>query len=294
MTVVPIRPPVTIGGSQVADAIGVGWNSPIRIFGELTGKRGFERDDSDAMWWGNELQPTIFKRLVHEGYDVVEVENRVELHDTQRPWLVGHPDGYGVNELDGLVVEAKAQAYPHADLSAEVQTLTYMHLGGYAGGLLATLRGLHLDVREVERVERHIDLILFKLDEFWSYVEADEWPPVSGHPDDSDALRTAYPEHVPNKLRRETKEIREARRELKLMREQDGKHGARSRRKNYLAGLIQAHMGEAQTLISLHDEPVARWTAYMGRSFDKARFEKDHPRLAAEYTTIDTQRRLTL
>ena len=290
--------PVTLGGSTIANAIGCGWQSPIRTFGELTRKPGFERHESDAMRLGTKLQPVIFSELRDDGYDVCEYADAgyphgFEIRDAARPWLVGHPDGFGENQHDGLVVEAKAQAYTHEDVSAVIQLLTYMHLGGYAGGLLATLAGLHVDVREVERSETQIELILHLAERFMEYVWADEWPPATGHNDDRAAMELAYPA-TPGKAVRETRAVRDARRELKVMREQDGKHGARSRRKAYLEGIVTQHMGDATELVSLHDETVARWTPSSTSRFDTKRFRVEHPGLAEQYTTTTPNRRLSL
>jgi len=288
--------PVTLGGSTIANAIGCGWQSPIRTFGELTRKPGFERRESGAMRLGTRLQPVIFAELEDDGWSVMEYRatmNDYELRDPARSWLIGHPDGFGYEEHDGLVVEAKAQAYTHEDVAAVIQLLTYMHLGGYAGGLLATLAGLHVDVREVERSETQIELILHLAERFMEYVWADEWPIQTGHPDDRAALELAHPA-TPGKRIRETRAVRDARRELKVMREQDGKHGARSRRKAYLEGVVTQHMGDATELVSLHDETVARWTPSSTARFDTKRFRVEHPGLAEQYTTTTPNRRLSL
>lgn len=260
----------TIGGSRVADAIGVGWNSPIRVAGELLGVRGFEpKEDTAAMRLGRRLQPVIFAELNETGWPCEEYDTEADGLPVSiiggapdRPWLVGHPDGYGVNELDGAVIETKAQGYPHADLSAKIQTLVYEHLGDYSTGFVATLAGLRLEVEEVPRDEEKIGRVLALLDRFWEYVQAGQLPPPTGHHDDRAALASWYPEHTPGRKIRETRAVRTARRELKLLNEQDGKHGSRTRRKAFLAGVVTAHMGEAEHLISADGETVAKWTRY--------------------------------
>ena len=293
---------LTLGGSRVADAIGLGWSSPIRTFGELTGKPGFARRDDDlsalgAMRLGRRLQPVIFAELNEDGYPCLEHEPDAPgyvVTDPARPWLIGHPDGHGIESADGLVIEAKAQAYPHADLSAQVQTLVYMHLDGYSGGLIGTLAGLHVEAVELPRDDEKIGRILVLLDRFWEHVESDKWPAPTGHPDDRGAIGDAYPAHEPGRKIRETRAVMEARRELRMLNEQDGKHGARTRRKAYLASVVTEHMGDAELLISAHDEVVARWPAYPSQRLDTKRLREDHPELAEAYSSTTTSRRLTL
>jgi len=288
----------TLGGSRVADAIGLGWSSPIRLFGELTGKPGFApASDNGAMRLGRRLQPVIFAELTEMGYPCAEFHPghaQYEITDPERPWLIGHPDGAGLASLDGLVVEAKAQPYPHADLSAQVQTHVYMHLGGYSGGLIGTLAGLSLTITGLLRDEEKIGRILTLLDRFWEYVESDVWPPPTGHPDDRASITDAHPAHEPGRKVRETRAVMQARRELHMLNEQDGKHGARSRRKAYLGGIVTAHMGTAELLISAHDEVVARWPSFETQRMDTKRLREDHSELADAYTTTTTSRRLTL
>jgi predicted phage-related endonuclease len=172
--------------------------------------------------------------------------------------------------------------------------MTYEHLGGYSTGYIATLAGLAVTVAEVPRDEEKIGRILTLLDRFWEYVQADSWPPPTGHPDDRDSITDAHPVHTPGRKVRETRAVAEARRELRLLNEQDGKHGARTRRKSYLAGIVTAHMGDAELLISAHDEVVARWPAYPSQRVDTKRLREDHPEIAEAYSSTTTSRRLTL
>jgi len=239
----------------------------------------------------------IFAELNEIGYPCVEFDSgnpRHEEIDPARAWLVGHPDGYGIGTTGGLVIEAKAQAYPQHDLSAQVQTLVYMHLGVYSGGLIGTLAGLHVEAELIMRSEEKIGRILALADRFWEYVQADSWPPPTGHPDDRDAIGDAHPTHTPGRKVRETRAVAEARRELRLLNEQDGKHGVRSRRKTYLGGVVTAHMGDAEMLISAHDEVVARWPSFESQRMDTKRLREDHPELADAYTSTAATRRLSL
>lgn len=257
----------------------------------MTGKPGFPPiADTEPKRLGRALQPVIFEELLQHGWYAAQTPDR-ELTDEARPWLVGHPDGSTL--APRRVVEAKAQAYPHHDPSAHIQLLTYMHLGRWDGGILATLAGLRLHVEHVERSQHRIDLILELAGRFMGYVARDEWPPPTGHPADAAALRAAHAAEA-GKVVRETKAVREARRELSALQEADAKHGARARRKARLAGVVQAFMGDAETLLDRKDEPVARWPASTTRRFDQAAHKAAHPECHARFMAETTTRRFTL
>lgn len=281
----------TLGGSRIANAIGLGWDSPIAEFGRMTGKPGFPPiADTELRRLGRALQPVIFAELLQHGWYAAQTPDR-ELTDESRPWLVGHPDGSTL--APRRVVEAKAQAYPHPDPSAHIQLLTYMHLGRWDGGILATLAGLRLHVEHVERSQHRIDLILELAERFMGYVRRDEWPPPTGHPADAAALRAAHTATA-GKVVRETKPVREARRELAALNAADAKRGARTRRKERLAGIVQAFMADAETLLDRKDEPVARWPQTTTRRFDQAAHKAAHPECHARFMAATTTRRFTL
>ena len=287
----------TLGASRVADAIGVGWDSPIRVFGELTRKPGFEpREDTETLALGRDLQAPIFRALQRRGLDVGEylpIDPGFAIADDARPWLVGHPDGWLESDAGAVVVDAKARSWTYNENPTRVQLLVYMHLGGYAAGLAAILHNLTLDTWEVERNERYIETILHLADDFYGHVARDEWPAPVGHPDDVAALRTAF-RGEPGSRVRESRGIRDARRELSALNAADGKHGARKRRKDALAARITAYMGDAVELLGHDDDTVARWTPTTSRRFDSKRHAAECPECHARYTTTTETRRLTL
>jgi predicted phage-related endonuclease len=277
--------------SQLGQAVGVGFSSPIALWCELTG-RVPAREQSEAMYWGKHFQPLIFQRLRELGYAADE-SVQGEVRDAAIPWLVGHPDGYAWGPYHPFIVEAKAQAHPHADLSAEVQTLAYMRLAGadFKGGILATLAGLRLEVRELERREPVIDLLLERGEAFAEYVRRDEQPPVTGHPKDRDALLLAHPHSARGKLRRETSEQRTTRRELRRALAQEK---ALKVRIDHLRTSYTETLGDVETVIGRDSEAVASWQTVATSRFDTETFKAEHPDLYEQYLNRGTTRRFTL
>ena len=75
MTVVQLRPH-TIGGSEAAAACGVDpYRSRVWLWGEKTGRPGFERPETEAMRWGKRLEDDIDDALRELGYDVTEARD---------------------------------------------------------------------------------------------------------------------------------------------------------------------------------------------------------------------------
>jgi hypothetical protein len=247
------------------------------------------------------MQPVIFAELEQQGYGVYMFPHdppEKVWTDAARPWLSGHPDGVGAGdtpEEDSYVIEAKAQGHAHADPSALVQLQTYIHLGRYDAGLLATLRGLRLDVLEVERDDRQIALILELAERFVEHVRSGELPPILGHPDDRHALEALEERFPPAPHRQvENRAMREWRRELAALRAQDGKAGARARRKAWLEASYVAGWHGATEAVDENGETVATWKEVVTHRFDTRRHEKEHPRCHAGYVTESRGRRLTL
>jgi putative phage-type endonuclease len=269
----------TLGGSTIAAACGVDpYTSPIRLWLAMTGRVPVE--ENEAMTWGRRLQPVILDGVREHGYDLFE--SGEEYRDPELPWLVGHPDALGLGRDDGTVFEAKASArgYDAVPVHYEAQVQTYMHLTGLDSAVLATLAGLHLTIHEIERRQHVIDAMLALAERFMEYVRTDTQPPPQGHADDRSALALAWPEQTPGKLIRETREIRDARRELVKVMEQ-GK--AVKAREEALRATITDFMRDAETLISMHDEPVVTWKAQTSRRFNGDRFKHDHPVLYETY-----------
>jgi len=287
---------VTIGGSTAAAACGVDPHlSRVMLWAELTGR--VKRDESEAMTWGKLLQPVIIAELQARDYSVVASDDPV-LVDPERPWLIGHPDGY---EWDGErrtgILEVKttsawARWTERIPLTYEAQIQTYLHLSGLDHGLLACLiGGQRLAVREVERSQYAIDAMLELMDEFVGYVQRDEPPPPDASGSSREALLALYPEHAEGRMVRLTREqmvvvrnLRERREQLRMVKWQaDG-----------LENELRAWMGDAELAVDPDGEQVAAWRAYDEHRVDTARLKSERPEVAAEYTNVTRRRRFTL
>lgn len=295
MTVIALndRRPALLGGSTIAAACGVDpWCSPIRLWLDL--RAGREREETEAMRWGKRLEPAILEEVLERGYAVERCDHD-PYHDPERPWLVGHPDGFTIRASgERWILEVKtASQWTHTTVPPqyEAQVQTYMHLTGLDKALLATLvGGQRLVLSEIARRPHVIEILLRLAEEFVGYVRSDTQPPVAGHPDDRAALLLACPDAQRITVR-ETREVQEARRELASLLAAEK---ARKARIEHLRAVITDHMGEADTLVSLHDEPVATWRNVTARRLDTDLFKKERPHLYDTFLKETTTRRLTL
>lgn len=286
----------TLGGSTLPAACGIDpWCSPIRLWLEMTGR--IERPESDAMTWGKRLQGPIFDALDELGYLVNDAYDQ-EWRDPARPWLVGHPDGLGYEAHEGLLVEVKAvgkwspsaNGGPQPNYEAQVQT--YLHLTGLDDGLLAVLvGGQKLELHELERNQRAIDTLLELGERFMDYVRRDSPPPAAGHSDDRAALADAFPQHERGKVVRASRELAADVRLLARVKEQAK---AVKAREATIAARITEAMGDAETMIGLHDEPLATWRTVASRRVNTDRLRADYPQVYEAVADSTSTRRLTL
>lgn len=276
-----------LGGSQIAAAAGIDpYCSPIRLWLEMTGR--IERAQTEAMRLGTLMEPVVFAALNERGIPAVRARGELLRRD-DTPWLVGHPDGYA----EGSVVEAKCTSHT-ADAvrpahAAQVQT--YLWLSGRTDALVAYLGGMRLDVYPVARSDGQMEALLELAAAFMACVQQDRQPPVTGNPDDRDALLLAHPTARRTAGVRETRGVREARRELHALL---GAEKARKQRIEHLRALIAEHMGDAELLLGRDGEPVATWKAVTSHRLDTKALRAARPDIYTEYATETTTRRLAL
>lgn len=285
--VVPLDPHrQKLGGSTIGAAAGVDpYCSPIRLWLEMTGR--IERPETQAMYLGKLLEPAVFIALREQGYNAEPAGGEV-LTVKSAPWIEGHPDGYA----DGAIVEVKCAGYAVDALrpAHEAQAQTYMYLKDTDEAIVAYLGGLRLDVFHVSRDDWAIEALLRLGREFMSHVYSDSQPPVTGHDDDRAALLAAHPEGQAWPVR-ETKEIREARKELARLLEAEK---ARKKRIDHLRSVITAHMGEASELLNRDGDTVATWRNVTSKRLDTTALKDAAPEVWAEFATETTTRRFVL
>ena len=287
MTVTQLKSRFTIGGSDAASAAGIDpYRSRIMLWLEKTGR--VERPETEAMRWGIRLQPLIELRereYVAWSLDPRPVGGDAPV-DPERAWLTGQPDGMVESDDGDVLLEiktvnqwAKREWNGEPPLAYVAQVQHYLHLTGLDRGLLAVLvGGQRLELTEIERNQRAIDRLLEREEEFYGFLVRDEPPP----PDDSlsarEAVAAMFPEHVPARVMRLDGAQYRRLRELHARREQRDTIDAQVRG---LENELKAAMGDAETAISPHDEPVIHWRTAATARMDMERFKAEQPAMWA-------------
>lgn len=280
-----------LGGSTIGAAIGVDpYCSPIRLWLEMTGR--VEREQTEAMGLGKRLEPVIFDELEARGFSVRRTPG-IELHDPLRAWIVGHPDGVTTDTSLMGIVEAKASARGSDTLPPqyEAQAQLYAYLALADEWMVAQLAGLHLTVWAGERNPGLVEAMLALAEPFMECVRSDTQPAPSSHPDDRAALALAFSDVDVGAKVRETRAVRDARRELRALLDAEK---ARKQRIEHLRAVVTNHMGHADTLVSAHDEVVATWKNVTARRLDTDALKRQVPNVYEAYATETTSRRLVL
>jgi putative phage-type endonuclease len=297
VTVVPLKRPVTIGGSDIAAACGIDpHRSRIALWLEKTGR--IERVETEAMRWGRRLQAAIEDELLSRGYPISGVDGETYT-DPERPWLVGHLDGFTIVEGETAVLEVKTAGQwghkswgdqPPVEYVAQVQA--YLHLTELNVGLIAVLvGGQRLEVRTVRREPRAIPQLLALAEDFYGYVLRDEPPAPDGSDSAREAVAALYPEAVPTRVTRLSKTEYELLGELRALREQEK---AVERQRVERENLLKLAMGDAEEALSPHDEAVIRWRNVQATRLDLEQLKAEMPAVYDQYAVTSEARRFTL
>jgi putative phage-type endonuclease len=269
MTVVPL---FTVGGSEAADACGVGSKSRVRLWAEKTGRAEPEPPNA-AMLWGTLLEPVVFRYLdATDEFDVMPAPAEGYRNENGRPWMIAHPDGFAAVEDEPAILEIKTtnQWAAHewhteqgAPLAYLLQLHHYFYVTGYEVALLVALvAGQTLLTRVVRQDDALMAAMLRREDEFAGYLKSGDPPPAERK---GDAALLA-PDGNPFKYVRATREIEREMREIRIHHEVEKAHKAQRERREER---VKAFMGEASILISRRDDDLATWKPESYSYFDK-------------------------
>ena len=290
----------TLGGSSAAAAVGVDpHRSAVMLWAELVGL--VEREPSEAMRWGTLLEPAIREELEVRGYELMPAPAD-GFGDPERPWLVGHPDGFTVLNGDTpAVLELKTAGQwahrsgwdgPTVPVAYQVQAQTYMHLTDRPACLVACLvGGQRLELHELTRDDNAIEMLLPLLDDFVEHVRTNVPPPPDGSASSRAAIIALYPEAEDRKVCRLSRaewdvvlELRERKEQLATVKEQVSE----------LENHLKLAMGKAELAISPMDTEVLKWTNVWSSRVDVKELRAAHPEIADEFTERKPTRRFTV
>jgi len=177
-----------LGGSDAGIVLGLNkWKTPFELWLEKTGQVEPVETDSEAIYWGNQMENVVAK----------EFERRTDKKVRRSNFMYSHPDyPYIRANVDRLVVgesavlECKtASAYLESEWKNDevpatylVQVQHYLGVTGREKGYIAVLiGGNHFVWKEIERDEELISMIFDAEKNFWeNHVLANVPPALDG------------------------------------------------------------------------------------------------------------------
>lgn len=291
-----------IGASDAAGILGLSpWTSPFSVWLDKTTDA---TDDAatEAMEWGLRLEDAIAAKWE----DVHGIRLDRVIHDDGRPRIVAHADhpwmvaSLDRRAADGNPFEAKT-ASPWDDgwddvdagLVPDHVTIQQQHQIAVTGAErcygAVLIAGSKFHTWVVERDDRMIADIIAAEQRFWeSYVLADRPPPLDGHQATNDAIKTMFPEsaegqvvELPVGAEALLRQLADAKVAKKATAEvEDG-----------IANQIKTLLGDAEAG-TINGLTAVTWKSSVTNRLDLDTFRKDHPDLAAAYTTATPVRTL--
>lgn len=288
-------PSYTIGGSQVAAAVGIDpYRSPVMLWAQMLGK--IAPYESEAAEWGRRLEPLV-REKVAETYEVMPAPAEGFV-DTERPWAVGHPDGFATMHHGSRgILEVKTAGHfawrgSEVPLAYQAQCQWYMHLTDTEWALVAALiAGQRFEVHQVARDQGAIDTMLVLAEGFLEHVRTATPPP----PDGSDSSREAIRELFPGAS--EGRKVRLSRAEWETVQELRGLREQLAAVKEQIAereNVLKLAMRDAETAVSPHDTEALHWRNVQARRLDTSALKEAHPELYEEFSTVTTTRRFSV
>jgi len=280
-----------IGGSDALAVLGLDpWKNRMEVYLDKTGDPRAEREQTDAMEWGNYCESPIAEWFTYK--TGIRVRRCGLMRHVDRPW-----QRVSVDRLtaDGGILEIKNTNYHRrreweddegeivAD-GAEAQAQHAMAVTGLPHAWFAAqVGGQPPVIRRIDRDEAFIADLTAVEEEFWALVEARTPPALEGRAS-ADLIARLYPEADDGKTAElsatDVALLREYRKEL-------ANENAAKARKDEIKALITAAMGTASAA-SYEGETVARWAPRKKTSVPKeniAVLREKYPDVAAEVIT---------
>lgn len=283
-----------IGGSRIANILGVGRQSLMRTYLDMLGESD-PVEENEAMYWGNVLEPVVAKEFEKRNSMKVRNVNAVLCHP-KYDRLIASVDRVIIGKKAPLEIKTTSD-WMHRQWEGdeipddyEVQLRWYMMILGWKEGWLAALAGGQKYVQfHITRDKEIEDMMLERALDFIKLVDARTPPEVDGSLDCTKVLSKLYPEAeresiiLSSSTGQRLYRLAEVETQAKLLKEEE------ERIKNE----IRQEMGTAEAAyLPGTDAPAVTWKTTTTRRLDTAQFRKDYPTPAETYTKESTSRTL--
>lgn len=284
----------SVGGSEASAIVGLSeWESPMSVWAEKLGKLE-EKPETEAMRMGKDLEKYVADRWCEETGKRVERVNAI-LYNEQYPFAHANIDRWVIGESAGLECKTTSTLNVRQFQGVEfpeqyyAQCVHYMAVTGAERWYLCVMvYGKGVFCYTLEREQAEIDALMEAEREFWGYVESGTTPPVDGAKVTGETLQTIYRETV-------NSEVDLLGREGLLMERQELKEQQKA---------LEARIGEIENTIKLDLGESERgtcpgfrviWKPQERKTFQAARFAKDHPNIdLTSYYKVTSSRPFTI
>ena len=269
----------SIGGSDAAGMIGLSrWESPYSVWADKTGRLP-DKPETEAMRQGRDLEDYVARRWMQETGKKVRRINAVVYHP-QYPYSHADIDRWVVGENAGLECKTTSsldlRKFEGVEFPEQYycQCIHYMAVTGADRWYLAVLvfgRGFYIFTLERVDVESEILALMQAETRFWEhYVATDSPPAADATTATADTLEVIWRQGsggVVELFGRQAllEEYIQLRQEQQLLQE----------RMTAISNTIKADMQSATK--ATEGLYTISWKPQTRMSFDRARFEKDHP-----------------
>lgn len=190
-----------IGGSEVGIITGVNrWESPFTLWCKKTGRIQVEPLTSEAVEWGNRLEPVILDKFTSEHPELEVLRDVGTWCHAERDWQIANPDAMFRQGGEYGIIEVKTAQYEDdwaegVPPSYEAQVQWYLQVFGLTRAyVVALFHGNRYREFEVNAAPLAQDVALAAVTEFREYVLTDVQPDFDGAMSTYQTVRALHPE----------------------------------------------------------------------------------------------------
>lgn len=283
-----------IGGSDSGIVLGLNkYKTPFELWLEKTGRVTPEEIDSEAIYWGNQMEDVVAREFMKRTGKKVHNDNHMHFHPDY-PFIFANVDRllYG----ESAVLECKTASAYLAKLWQDdevpetylTQVQHYLGVTGLDHAYIAALIGGNKFVyKEIQRDDELIKMIFDAEVKFWNdYVVADVPPPLDGTSAAEKYLKEKYERAEEEKeviLNNGSKDLLAEYMQLKATLE------PLTGRKKEIENLIKAQLKDAEKGIA--GDYIAKWFNITSRRIDSKELKKGYPDVYQQVLKESTYRR---
>lgn len=198
-----------IGGSDVSAILGLNsYKSPMAVYLEKIGESPLEDTNSEAAFWGTQLEDVIVRHYAEKNGVKVRRNNHILIHP-EYPWMIANLDREAYSDTRGRYgIEAKTAGLRSAPLWDDgavpvpyvLQMQHYMAVTGWDLFVCTALIGGQQYIeREIPRDEDIIAHLIEEEGKFWDLVQRKVPPAWDGSQAANQILKALYPKSSPGK-----------------------------------------------------------------------------------------------